>query len=461
MDFHCFVQYHLHLQLSDACAYAHSRGVILKGDLPIGVSPTSADAWFAPRLFNMDSQAGAPPDAFSAFGQNWGFPTYDWKRMAGDSFGWWKSRLAKMSEYFDAFRIDHILGFFRIWEIPVDSVRGLLGHFSPALPYSSEELKSRGFDLSGGRFVTPCVSERMLDEIFGAYAQEVQSKYVREGRLAASCSTQRKIAARFRADDEHDRILSEGLMRLTEEVLFVEDPRKRGFYHPRIAAHATYAYRSLDDASRRSFDALYDEFFYRRHNACWRDSAMSKLPPLLASTEMMACGEDLGMIPDCVPEVMRRLGILSLEIQRMPKSAGELFADPSCYPYLSVCTTSTHDMNPLRAWWEEDRALTERFYRDVLGMEGDAPDVCTPQICRRILEQHLSSPAMLAVFPLQDWLATDPALRAPDPHGERINVPSNPRHYWRYRMPLSLEELLAQTDFNYRIRSMVERAGRA
>lgn len=200
------------------------------------MSPTSADAWFAPRLFNMDSQAGAPPDAFSAFGQNWGFPTYDWKRMAGDSFGWWKSRLAKMSEYFDAFRIDHILGFFRIWEIPVDSVRGLLGHFSPALPYSSEELKSRGFDLSGGRFVTPCVSERMLDEIFGAYAQEVKSKYVREGRLAASCSTQRKIAARFRADDEHDRILSEGLMRLTEEVLFVEDPRKRGFYHPRIAA---------------------------------------------------------------------------------------------------------------------------------------------------------------------------------------------------------------------------------
>lgn len=461
VDFHCFVQYHLHLQLSDACAYAHSRGVILKGDLPIGVSPTSADAWLAPRLFNMDSQAGAPPDAFSAFGQNWGFPTYDWKRMAGDSFGWWKSRLAKMSEYFDAFRIDHILGFFRIWEIPVDSVRGLLGHFSPALPYSSEELKSRGFDLSGGRFVTPCVSERMLDEIFGAYAQEVKSKYVREGRLAASCSTQRKIAARFRADDEHDRILSEGLMQLTEEVLFVEDPRKRGFYHPRIAAHATYAYRSLDDASRRSFDALYDEFFYRRHNACWRDSAMSKLPPLLASTEMMACGEDLGMIPDCVPEVMRRLGILSLEIQRMPKSAGELFADPSRYPYLSVCTTSTHDMNPLRAWWEEDRALTERFYRDVLGMEGDAPDVCTPQICRRILEQHLSSPAMLAVFPLQDWLATDPALRAPDPHGERINVPSNPRHYWRYRMPLSLEELLAQTDFNSRIRSMVERSGRA
>lgn len=459
--YHCYVQFYLHLQLTEVSRYAHSRGIILKGDLPIGVSRTSADAWQSPRLYHLDSQAGAPPDAFSAMGQNWGFPTYDWKRMAGDSFGWWKSRLAKMSEYFDAFRIDHILGFFRIWEIPVDSVRGLLGHFSPALPYSSEELKSRGFDLSGGRFVTPCVSERMLDEIFGAYAQEVKSKYVREGRLAASCSTQRKIAARFRADDEHDRILSEGLMRLTEEVLFVEDPRKRGFYHPRIAAHATYAYRSLDDASRRSFDALYDEFFYRRHNACWRDSAMSKLPPLLASTEMMACGEDLGMIPDCVPEVMRRLGILSLEIQRMPKSAGELFADPSRYPYLSVCTTSTHDMNPLRAWWEEDRALTERFYRDVLGMEGDAPDVCTPQICRRILEQHLSSPAMLAVFPLQDWLATDPALRAPDPYGERINVPSNPRHYWRYRMPLSLEELLAQTDFNSCIRSMVERSGRA
>ena len=273
-----FVQYHLHLQLSDACAYAHSRGVILKGDLPIGVSPTSADAWFAPRLFNMDSQAGAPPDAFSAFGQNWGFPTYDWKRMAGDSFGWWKSRLAKMSEYFDAFRIDHILGFFRIWEIPVDSVRGLFGAFQPCVAVLVRRTEKPGVSISpGGRFVTPCVSERMLDEIFGAYAQEVQSKYVGEGRLAASCSTQRKIAARFRADDEHDRILSEGLMRLTEEVLFVEDPRKRGGFIIR-GSRPMPLMRIVRSTMPRAGVSMRctTNSFYRRHNACWRDSAMSK-----------------------------------------------------------------------------------------------------------------------------------------------------------------------------------------
>ena len=378
-DFNCFLQFHLDAQFRQVRDYAHSKGVVLKGDLPIGISRTSADAWQFPKLFNMDSQAGAPPDAFSADGQNWGFPTYNWEEMAKDGYAWWKARLRKMSEYFDAFRIDHILGFFRIWQIPVPEKSGLAGYFSPALPYSADELRSWGY---GNRM---------------------------------------------------DR--------------FIEDPHRPGWYHPRIDA------KDLGD--------LYIDFFYRRHNEFWKHNAMGKLSALLGSTSMLACGEDLGMIPACVPEVMQRLNILSLEIQRMPKDPAQTFADPARYPYGCVCTTSTHDMSPIRAWWEEDRSLSQRFYNEALGCGGAAPYFCEPWVCRRVVEQHLWSPAMLVILPLQDWLSISPELRYKgNPADERINVPAIPRYHWDYRMHLSLEELLAAKDFNTDVATLVKSSGR-
>lgn len=458
--FYCFVQYHLHLQLSAARDYARSRGVVFKGDLPIGVSRTSADAWVDRRLFNMDSQAGAPPDAFSVEGQNWGFPTYNWEEMSRDGYTWWKARLKTMSQYFDAFRIDHILGFFRIWEIPMDAVHGLLGHFNPALPYSSEELAGLGFDMSSGKYSEPCMDDSHLDRIFGQYAAKVRKQYMKDGRLRPAYSTQRKVADRLQGDDPDTVMVRSALMRLLDDVLFVEDPRRKGMWHPRIAAQYTYAYSCLDEYRRRAFDRLYDDFFYRRHNAFWKESAMKKLPSLLTATGMMACGEDLGMIPACVPEVMAEYSILSLEIQRMPKDPHREFADTASYPYYSVCATSTHDMNPIRAWWEEDRAVTGRFWHEVLGQQGDAPWFCEPWICRKIVKMHLDSPSMLAILPLQDWLAMDGKLRLEDPSAERINVPAVPRYYWRYRMHLTLENLLGQREFNDSIKEMTASSGR-
>ena len=460
VGFHCWVQYHLHLQLSEMSRYAHSRGIVLKGDLPIGIGRTSADAWQSPRLFHLDSQAGAPPDAFSAVGQNWGFPTYDWERMARDHFAWWRSRLHKMSEYFDAYRIDHILGFFRIWEIPAGALHGLVGHFNPAMPYEAGELHRMGFDLSDGRYTTPPLDEQTLGAIFGDLADEVRRDCIRGGRLVASCSTQRGAAARYPGDGEHDRRMRERLLTLLDDVLFVEDPYRRGHYHPRIAGGSTHSYRRLPAWLQEAFARLHDDFFYRRHDLFWRDSALRKLPVLLTATDMLACGEDLGMIPDCVPETMRMLQILSLEIQRMPKTAGASFASTADYPYLCVCSTSTHDMTPLRAWWREERTVTERFYREVLHGEGPVPEECEPWLCRRIVEMHLASPAMFAILPLQDWLAMDEGLRAADPEKERINVPAIPRYYWRYRMHLTLEQLLEAEDFNTTLCDMIAVSGR-
>ena len=401
-----YIQYHLHKQLKHAADYAHKHGVVLKGDIPIGISRTSVEAWSNPGLFCLESQAGAPPDAFARDGQNWGFPTYNWQAMAAERYQWFARRFTKMADYFDAYRIDHILGFFRIWEIPCTTKSGLLGHFNPAMPLTPEEIAQWGIAFYKERHATP-----------------------------------------FTLGDETD-------------VLFVEDPYQPGTYHPRINGFDTESFKALPENERKAFYALHDHFFYHRHNDFWYREAMKKLPALIDATDMLVCGEDLGMIPACVPTVMNELRILSLEIQRMPKAYGCTFDNPANYPYYSVCTTSTHDMSGIRGWWEEDPTLTQRYWSELLHQRGKAPGECEAWICESIVRQHLDSPAMLTILPLQDWMAMDEHLRYPNPAFERINVPANSNHYWRYRMHLTLEEFLEAEDFNRLVGRLVKQSGR-
>ncbi len=404
VDFYRFVQFHLDRQLHAAIEYGHSVGVALKGDIPIGVSRISVDAWVSPELFVMRSSAGAPPDDFSVTGQNWGFPIYNWEEMAKDGYAWWKTRFRKMAEYFDAYRIDHILGFFRIWEVPLDAVNALLGEFNPSLPYTADEIRWRGVDFDPSR------------------------------------------------DVAHDYS--------SDNVLWLEYRHKSGYYYPRITPFDTERFAWLNDQQKHAFAEIHNEFYYRRHNDFWKGIAEERLSMLVETTRMLTCGEDLGMIPDCVPEVMQRQQILSLEIERMPKDTGREFADVMHYPYMSVCTTSTHDMNPVRAWWRENRNTTQHYYNNVMQWWGEAPSDATPEICREIIGRHLASPAMLTILPLQDWLSIDGELRYADPDAERINVPANPTHYWRYRMHITLEQLLSADDFNAMVRAMIAAGGR-
>lgn len=461
-----FVQYLLHQQLSDSCEYIHKKGLLLKGDIPIGVSANSVEAWVEPHLFNLDKQTGAPPDDFSVYGQNWEFPTYNWEEMAKDGYEWWKRRFRKMADYFDAYRIDHILGFFRIWEIPQSSLQALLGYFSPALPFTEEELQGRGLWLDNERMTHPYIHDRYLYDIFGEYKQEVVHAYLHSiaydrYELNRECNTQRKVQALFegRTDDKSNKI-REGLYLLCNEVLFVNDAKNPHRLHPRIAAQHTYSYRDLQEDEKEAFNRLYDHFFYERHNRFWRDSAMQKLPGLIDSTRMLVCGEDLGMIPDSVPEVMRELQVLSLEVERMPKSKEVLFTQLDQVPYASVCTTSTHDISTIRLWWKEDKSLTQLYYNQILGRVGEAPEECSVELCKQIIMNHLSSPAMLAILPLQDWLALDVTSRNPHADEERINVPSNPHHYWRYRMHLSLEKLLQSENLNREMQQVLQQGKR-
>jgi len=461
-----FIQFHLHLQLREAAEYAHANGVIIKGDIAIGVFRHGADTWQHPELFHMDAQAGAPPDPFSATGQNWGFPTYNWPRMKQDGFAWWKRRLAQMSDYFDAFRIDHILGFFRIWSIPPHAVQGILGFFVPAIPVEMRELSERGIVFDRNRFLKPYITEPVLQTIFGKEAEAVKREFLElqpGGRFCfkSQFATQRQIEKHFAALEPNDRNekIKIGLYDLISNVILLEAGGPQQF-HFRFGMENTLSFQSLDWQTQSRLKELYVDYFFRRQDDFWTKEAMQKLPALKRVTNMLICGEDLGMVPDCVPGVMKQLGLLSLEIQRMPKKPGQEFSRPADAPYLSVVTPSTHDMSTIRGWWEEDRTVTQRFYNDEMHESGPAPLRCEAWINQAIVRQHLDSPAMWSIFQLQDLLGFDEILRRADSFAERINVPANPRHYWRYRMHLALEKLQEAESFNRELSALIKKSGR-
>ncbi|HRT10006.1 MAG TPA: 4-alpha-glucanotransferase, partial [Candidatus Paceibacterota bacterium] len=510
VEFFFFVQFHLDRQLREAAEYAHRLGVVLKGDLAIGVSRQGADVWEAPELFHLDMQAGAPPDSFAARGQNWGFPTYNWQRMADDGYRWWGRRFSQMSRYFDAFRVDHILGFFRIWSIPQHAVEGVLGYFVPVLPVRPGEFAARGIAFEARRFIEPYITDDVLKAVFGEKAEWVKERCLEpEGPakygLKPAFRTQAAVKAWFQKSESatlkleartatpepggnggrsnatgtstlaeigsDGAKLKRGLFELISNVLLLQEqpaeipsagpPASGGeALHFRFGMDQTSSFQALDTATQSRLWDLYVDYFYRRQERLWREEGLKKLPWLQRATSLLVCGEDLGMVPDCVPKVMRELGILALEVQRMPKRSGHSFARPADAGYLSVVTPSTHDMSPVREWWEQDRALTQRFYNDELGQPGEAPAECQPWICQAILEQHLRSPAMWSLFQLQDLLGMDATLRRPDAAAERINIPSDSAQRWRYRMHLNLETLLQAEEFNTRLAGMIRAAGR-
>lgn len=464
--FFYFVQFVLDRQMQEAHEHAKAKGVILKGDIPIGVNRNGCDVWTEPKYFNLNGQAGAPPDDFSANGQNWGFPTYNWFEMLKDGCQWWNRRFQNMARYFDAYRIDHVLGFFRIWEIPVHSVHGLLGQFAPALAMSREEIESYGLHFQDERFTRPFITDWVLDRVFHERAGEVKEKYLdrlddERYQMKPEVDTQRKVEALF-ADvtDEKELWLRDGLYALISDVLFVRDHTNPGVFHPRISAQLDFIYESLYDNDKAAFNRLYNDYFYRRNNQFWYQEAMKKLPKLVQATRMLVCAEDLGMVPDCVPWVMDELKILSLELQSMPKDPSVKFGHLSRNPYRSVCTISSHDMPTLRMWWDENVQRTQEYYNTMLYRQGPAPHPLPGWLASDIISRHLTSPSMLCILSIQDWLATDEALRLPDADAERINIPANPKHYWRYRMHLNIEDLAADKRFVQNITEMISQSGR-
>lgn len=459
-----FIQYHLYKQLKEASDYTTGLGVVLKGDLPIGIDLHSADAWVNTHYFHLNGQAGAPPDDFAQEGQNWGFPTYNWVEIAKDNFKWWRERLNYMSNFFQAYRIDHILGFFRIWTIPRTSIYGTLGQFVPALLLSIKQIEDFGFKFDEDLYTTPYITDKVLVDL----EDDVKHLFfVKEGnkryRLKEEFDTQAKLLNYFQTEKGR-AILSSSkkkLMDLCTEVLFLEDISEKGLYHPRIDAYKTEIYQTLDAHNKQAFDTLYHDFFYLKHNEFWKNEALDKLPRLIQSSQMLVCGEDLGMIPQTVPEVMRALEILSLEIERMPKRAGVSLDNPQDYPYLSVSAFSTHDMSTLRGWWEESREQANLLYKELFGQEDNMPLKLSPEIAYEVLNRELCSPSMLSIQSLQDWMSlTDRWYKEISPVEEQINVPANIHNHWNYRMPGNLENLKSDNELNLIINKLITRSNR-
>jgi 4-alpha-glucanotransferase len=466
---HYFIQYQLHLQLKAATEYAHEKGIIVKGDIPIGIYRFGADAWQQPELYHMDMQAGAPPDGFAVKGQNWGFPTYNWQKMKENGFAWWKHRFEQMNYYFDAFRIDHILGFFRIWSIPMNAVEGIMGYFVPAIPMHINEFNSKNIWFDHHRYTKPYITENIIWEVFG-YDNEFAKQHFLEPdgysgySLKPAFTTQRAVEKYFNTleNNEYHQKQKQQLFDLISNVILFEVEGSQGQqFHFRFGMESTSSFKNLDGNTQNQLKELYVQYFFRRQDDFWMQEALQKLPALKRVTNMLVCGEDLGMVPTCVPDVMRQLGLLSLEIQRMPKDPTKEFFHPNDAPYLSVVTPSTHDMSTIRGWWEEDRASIQKFYNHELGQFGEAPFFCEAWINNAILMQHLYSPAMWSIFQLQDIMGIDPAVRRENPNDERINVPANPQHYWRYRMHHSLETLIEMDAFNKNLQQAVKASGRA
>ena len=460
--FYYYVQFVLDRQMRAAHEYAMARGVILKGDIPIGVDRNGCDVWHEPQYFNLNSQAGAPPDAFSINGQNWGFPTYNWQRMIDDGCEWWIRRFQNMAKYFDAYRIDHVLGFFRIWAIPTTCVHGLLGQFAPSLGMTREEIEGYGLHFQEELFTTPFIARWVVDRVFGIHADEVVEKYLDHKHddifaLKPEYDTERKIEAVFKGKDSMDDVwVRDGLYALVSDVLFVRDDNDPNKFHPRITAQLNFMYEALYDSDKEKFNRLYNDYYYRRNNNFWYNEAMKKLPVLVQATRMLVCAEDLGMVPDCVAWVMDQLRILSLELQQMPKDPKVKFGILSRNPYRSVCTLSTHDMPTLRQWWDEDYERTQVYYSSMLYRGGAAPHPLPGWLARDIIANQLTCPSMLCILSLQDWFALDEKLRLTDADAERINIPANPRHYWRYRMHINIEDLIADKEYNDAIKELVK-----
>lgn len=467
VDMACFTQYHLHGQLKAASDYAHSKDVCLCSDLPVSLYRDSVVTWCRPGLFHLDMRLGNPPSGNEPLGQDWGMPPFDWYPDNGEQVaGYLRGVLKHMEQYFDIVRIDHVVSFFRSWEIPLDNVYPSMGHFTPALPLSEDEIRRSGMDFHRELYTRPFINDEILYRFFGIHTDYVRDHFL-NGKayhlyeLKPEFDTQLKIKRYFEGKrDENSQWIRDGLMHLCANVLFLCDPYAEGMYYPRFGVFNEPVYNILSPKERDAFMSLYNNFYYERHDSYWEMLAKRKLESVLRGTTMLVYAEDLGLLPACVGGVLEQERVLSLEVQSMPKRHGEEFAHLEAYPYRSVAVPTTHDMAPLRLWWEENPGRTQRFWESMLQKEGHAPRHLPPMIAEEIITRHLYCPSMICMMSIQDWLAMDSNFNRPDIYSLRINAPYDAYNRWQFRMRPSIDELLSASQYINKVKTMIGRSRR-
>jgi 4-alpha-glucanotransferase len=441
-------------QFSAAARAVAEAGIVLEGDLPILMNDDSCDVWAHSGIFIQELSAGAPPDMYSPDGQNWGFPLYNWEAQETDDYAWWRGRLAVAAKYYQAYRIDHVLGFFRIWSSSRSDYSSALGRFVPYVPVTAGDLKKLGFDKGRIRWLSqPHIpTGELWDALRANWGGPVD-----EAELSAAAN---KIFSRAL-----DRVGGEELWLFKKKIKGEKDIDALGL-HPAVRSYLfsawhnrlfleyekgkffpvwyyrdSRAYNSLSPEEKQQMEALLEKRRVKSEKI-WETQGKKLLTVLARSSDMLPCAEDLGAVPDCVPKVLTRLKILGLRVIRWHRDwdrDGQPYIPFDQYPDLSVCTAAVHDSSTIREWWEHE-ANQEQF-AGFIGVPS-LPRIYNPGTAKTILLKAATARSRFRVFQIQDLMHLSPKWYAADPASERINVPgSNNEFNWTYRLPASIGEI--------------------
>jgi 4-alpha-glucanotransferase len=458
--FWAWLQEALDNQLSKASRAIADLGILLEGDLPILMNEDSADVWAHPEIFHLELSAGAPPDMYSPGGQNWGFPVYNWDALAREDYTWWKNRLAVAEKYFHAYRIDHVLGFFRIWSSNRFDYSSALGRYVPYVPITQKDFKDLGFDKGRIRWI--CEPHVPTGEVWDALRNNWGGPFTNEDLAAAAAAVFEKALDRIgdeelwlfkpsvRGEKDIDALnlhpaARAYLFQAFHNRIFLE--YEKGHYFPVWYYRLSRAYTSLSEDERNRLEALLE---VRRVNSeeIWENRGKQLLSVLASSSSMLPCAEDLGAVPDCVPLVLGKLKILGLRVVRWHRQwdkEGQPYYPFEDYPELSVCTPAVHDSSTVREWWETEADQAQ--FSGFLGIPS-LPRVYNPGTAKIILTKVASSSSRFRVFQIQDLLHLSAKWYAPDASSERINVPGTYNEFnWTYRLPAAIAVIGADAEF--------------
>lgn len=453
--YYAWVQFRLEEQFLATAMHLSKMGIMLKGDIPIMMNEDSADVWAHGANFQLDQRAGAPPDMFAQMGQNWGFPIYNWDYLAAHDYDWWRQRLLQADKFYHAYRIDHVLGFFRIWTIDRNHREGLLGYFRPSIYVSSTDLHSLGFDNGRIKWLAePHVYGWKLHELFGMRSVEITARcFNRIGNedlyiFKPEITGEKSLYEIPLIDHECDLLL--GLYR-DRALISVDD----GLWSTSWTFRDCSRYQGLNEQEKLGFEELVARRG-RESEELWQKNGEKLLRFMKETVPMLTCAEDLGVIPQCVPQTLQQLEILSLKIPRWAREwnrEGSPFIRVEDYPFLSVCAPSVHDTSTLREWWETDN--DKWIFWDAMQFGGACPEHYSSETAKKVIARLLQTGSAMCMFQIQDLFALEPAYFVSDPATERVNIPGTVQtSNWSYRIPMLVEDLIENSDFAKRIKEM-------
>lgn len=467
-DFFVWCQLRASEQFKEGAESLRAKKIILKGDIPILMNEDSVDCWTYPEFFRQELRAGSPPDGGNPMGQNWGFPTYDWDRLEADEFTWWKDRIKTSAQYYDAFRIDHILGFFRIWASKENETTAYLGHTIPYADFTRKTLNELGFDDDRIKWISePHIPTGTIENITWNHdeATAVLEKVCDRVKTEELWTFKKEIdgdkeiyAMNFFEDEGKNNAVKNALAEKWRDRSLIQIKKDR--FIKVYAFENSTAWKTLSGEEQEKLRKLFEEIEVKE-NKLWGKQATTTLSAIVHASDMIPCAEDLGVNLPVMPEVLKKLDILSLKVIRWTRQwdkPGQPYIPFTDYPELSVATTSVHDSSTLRQWWNQEKDSVWAFINSVeCENKPDGNSAFTPEIAEFILRSLASCKSALLINPLQDYLFLEHSFYLENEDDERINIPGSVNTFnWTYRIPVTIEEMSGNKGLLNKIKTIVE-----